>query len=85
MNPLDHQTQDQPRRDQGSRLGDDVRAEPASQGGGELPTHRGETDMWDSNKTPTVKKTEIPTYKAIHVKCEFNITVYQNLKCLPSS
>ena len=44
-------TQDQPRRDQGPRLGDDVRAEPASQGGGELPTHRGETDMWDSNKT----------------------------------
>ena len=51
LNPPHHHPQDQPRRDQGPRLGDDVRAEPASQGGGELPTHRGETDMWDSNKT----------------------------------
>ena len=85
MNPLDHQTQDQPRRDQGSRLGDDVRAEPASQGGGELPTHRGEADMWDSNKTPTCPAVKKDRNTHIIIKFEFNITVYQNLKCLPSS
>ena len=58
MNPLHHHAQDQPRRDQGPRLGDDVRAEPASQGGGELPTHRGEADRYLGFKQnyPVVKK-----------------------------